>query len=170
MASQKILAEKQAYVAELQKKLTEAASGVIVSYSGISVADDTKLRRELREAGIEYEVIKNTMLRLAVKGTSLEGLAESFKGDTAVAVSTEDPIAPARILQKYVEADKSKRFSIKSGYIDGSVLDAAKMSQVAKLPDRTGMLSMFAGAMSGTLSSLAVAMQAALDKMEEPAA
>ena len=170
MPSAKILTEKQAYVAELQKKLTGACAGVIVSYNGISVEADTQLRHELREAGVEYTVIKNTMLRLAVKGTALEGLLDSFKGDTAVAISHDDPIAAARILNKVAEADTSKRFTLKAGYIDGEVMNAAQIAEVAKLPDRNGMLSMFAGALTSTLSGLAVAMQAYADKQEQPAA
>ena len=170
MPSEKILTAKQAFVAELKEKLDASCAGVVVSYSGITVEADTKLRKELREAGVEYTVIKNTMLRLAVKGTALESLAETFKGDTAIAISKEDPIAAARILNKFAEADKSKRFTIKAGYIEGEVMDAAKVSAVAKLPDHKGMLSMFAGALTSTLSGLAVAMQAYVDKQEETAA
>jgi len=85
MPSAKILSEKQAYVADLKAKFESAVSGCVVAYGGINVENDTKLRKELREAGVDYMVVKNTMLRLAVKGTALEGLAENFKGDTAVA-------------------------------------------------------------------------------------
>ena len=112
MPSQKILAAKQAYVKELSEKLTAAMAGVVVSYNGISVADDTKLRKELREAGVEYTVVKNTMLRLAVKGTQYEAMAEYFKGDTAIAISPEDPAAAARILCKFADGDKSKRIAV----------------------------------------------------------
>ena len=102
MPSAKILSEKQAYVADLKAKFESAVSGCVVAYGGINVENDTKLRKELREAGVDYMVVKNTMLRLAVKGTALEGLAENFKGDTAVAFAHEDdPMAAARILCKY---------------------------------------------------------------------
>lgn len=170
MPSAKILNEKQAYVAELKEKLTGAISGVVVSYKGITVDADTKLRKELREAGVEYAVVKNTMLRLAVKGTNLEGLADCFKGDTAIAVSKEDPIAAARILNKFAEADKTKSFTLKGGYVEGQVMGLEEIKAIAKLPDRTGMLSMFAGALTSTLSGLAVAMQAYVDKQEGEAA
>ena len=170
MPSAKILSEKQAYVADLKAKFESAVSGCVVAYGGINVENDTKLRKELREAGVDYMVVKNTMLRLAVKGTSLESLAESFKGDTAIAISKEDPIAAARILNKFAEADKSKSFTIKGGYMDGNVMSAAEVCEIAKLPDLKGMLSMFAGALTSTLSGLAVAMQAYADKQEEPAA
>lgn len=169
MPSEKILKQKEAYVADLREKMQGAVAGVVVDYMGISVANDTKLRKELREAGIEYAVVKNTMLRLAVKDTALADLAESFTGSTALAVSKEDPIAAARILNKYAETSKGA-FSLKGGYMEGSVLSLDELISIAKLPDYKGMLSMFAGALTSTLSGLAVAMQAYVDKQEEPAA
>ena len=171
MPSAKILSEKQAYVADLKAKFESAVSGCVVAYGGINVENDTKLRKELREAGVDYMVVKNTMLRLAVKGTALEGLAENFKGDTAIAFAHEaDPMAAARILCKYQDGDKSKKFVVKAGFMEGKVMDAAETNAIAKLPNREGMLSMFAGALTSTLSGLAVAMQAYADKQEEPAA
>lgn len=113
MPSAKILEAKKAYVAELNTKIAGSLAGVVVSYNGISVADDTKMRKELREAGVEYMVVKNTMLRRAVAGTQYEALAEYFKGDTAIALSAEDPAAAARILCKVADADKSKRFTVR---------------------------------------------------------
>ena len=170
MPSAKILTEKQAYVAALKDKIADAASVVVVSYKGLNVANDTKLRKELREAGVEYSVVKNTMLALAVKDTSLEGLTEVLKGDTAVAVCQNDPIAAARILNEYAEKDKSKRFTLKAGSVNGQVMNSEEIKAIAKLPGLEGMLSMFAGAMTSTLAGLAVAMQAYVDKQEEPAA
>ena len=171
MPSKKILAAKQAYVKELNEKLSSAMAGVVVSYNGISVADDTKLRKELREAGVEYTVVKNTMLRLAVKGTQYEALSECFKGDTAIAISTEDPAAAARILCKFADADKSKRFTVKGGFCDGQVMDAAGVRSLSTMPNREGLLSMLAGSLSGIIGGLAVALQAVADKQEEtPAA
>ena len=102
MPSAKILTAKQAYVAELKEKIANSVAGVVVDYKGINVADDTKLRKELREAGVEYFVVKNTMLRLAIGGTELEGMQEVLEGTTAIAISTEDRIAAARILCKYL--------------------------------------------------------------------
>ena len=170
MPSAKILEAKKAYVAELNTKIAGSLAGVVVAYNGISVADDTKMRKELREAGVEYMVVKNTMLRRAVAGTQYEALAEHFKGDTAIALSAEDPAAAARILCKYQDGDKSKKFVVKAGFMEGKVMDAAETNAIAKLPNREGMLSMFAGALTSTLSGLAVAMQAYADKQEEPAA
>jgi len=153
MPSAKILSEKQAYVADLKAKFESAVSGCVVAYGGINVENDTKLRKELREAGVDYMVVKN------------------FKGDTAVAFAhEEDPMSAARILCKYQDGDKSKKFVVKAGFMEGKVMDAAETNAIAKLPNREGMLSMFAGALTSTLSGLAVAMQAYADKQEEPAA
>ncbi len=139
MPSAKILSEKQAYVADLKAKFESAVSGCVVAYGGINVENDTKLRKELREAGVDYMVVKNTMLRLAVKGTSLEGLAEQFKGDTAIAFAHEaDPMSAARILCKYQDGDKSKKFVVKAGFMEGKVMDAAETNAIAKLPNREG--------------------------------
>ena len=102
MPSAKILESKKAFVKELSEKINGSLAGVVVAYNGISVENDTKLRKELREAGVEYMVVKNTMLRRAVAGTAYEGLTEYFKGDTAIALSAEDPAAAARIQQNTV--------------------------------------------------------------------
>ena len=169
MPSEKILKEKEAFVASLREKMESSVAGVIVDYKGINVANDTKLRKELREAGVEYAVVKNTMLRLAIKDTQYEGMMDSLKGSTAIAISKEDPIAPARILNKYAE-DSKGAFSLKTGYMDGSVMSLDELTAIAKLPDYKGMLSMFAGALKSTIGGLAVAMQAYVDKQEEPAA
>lgn len=170
MPSAKILSEKQAFVAALREKMLGAAAGVVVEYKGISVAEDTRLRAELREAGVEYAVVKNTMLRLAVKDSDIAGMSDALTGSTALAISKEDPIAAARILNKFAESSK-KGFALKGGYMEGQVLSTDELSAIAKLPDLKGMLSMFAGALTSTLSGLAVAMQAYVDKQEgEPAA
>ncbi len=173
MPSAKILSEKQAYVAALKDKITNSTAGVIVDYKGINVADDTKLRRDLREAGVDYAVVKNTMLKLALDGTGLEGMEGVLEGTTAIAIATgEDAMAPARILCKFADASKDK-FKVKIGYMEGKVMEKAEVEAIAKLPGREGMLSMFAGALTSTLSGLAVAMQAYVDKTEggeEPAA
>ena len=170
MPSEKILSEKQAYVAALREKLMNSVAGVVVEYKGISVADDTKLRAELRAAGVEYAVVKNTMLRLAVKGTQYEGLTEYFKGDTAIALSPEDPAAAARILCKFADADKSKRFVVKGGFCDGQVMDAAGIKSLSTMPNREGLLSMLAGSLNGIVGGLAVALQGIVDKQDETAA
>ena len=148
MPSAKILEAKKAYVAELNTKIAGSLAGVVVAYNGISVADDTKMRKELREAGVEY-----------------------IKGDTAIALSAEDPAAAARILCKVADADKSKRFTVKGGFCDGQVLDAAGVKSLSTMPNREGLLSMLAGSLNGIIGGLAVAIQGIVDKQEEtPAA
>ena len=170
MPSAKILESKKAFVKELSEKINGSLAGVVVAYNGISVENDTKLRRELREAGVEYMVVKNTMLRLAVKGTQYEALTDCFKGDTAIALSPEDPAAAARILCKFADADKSKRFTVKGGFCDGQVMDAAGIKGLSTMPNREGLLSMLAGSLNGIIGGLAVALQAVADKQDETAA
>ncbi len=163
MPSEKILSEKQAYVASIREKLESSVAGVIVDYKGISVANDTKLRADLREAGVEYSVVKNTMLRLAVKGTNLEGMTEHMVGSTAIALSKEDQVAAARILNKYAEKSKGA-FTIKAGFMDKSVMNAAEVAAIANLPSREGLLSMLLSALTGNVRNLAVGLQAVADK------
>ena len=170
MPSAKILESKKAFVKEMNEKIAGSLAGVVVAYNGISVENDTKLRKELREAGVEYMVVKNTMLRLAVKGTQYEALTEYFKGDAAIALSAEDPAAAARILCKFADADKTKRFIVKGGFCDGQVMDAAGVKSLSTMPNREGLLSMLAGSLNGIIGGLAVALQGIVDKQEEEAA
>ena len=121
MPSEKVLELKKQQVAELKERLGNACAGVVVSYEGISVADDTKLRKELREAGVKYTVTKNTLIHLAIEGTDLAGLDNVLSGTTAIATSDDDYAAAARILSKYAES--SKTFEIKSGFIDNEVIN-----------------------------------------------
>lgn len=165
MPSQKILTEKQAYVEELRQKIAASPSGVVVDYQGISVANDTKLRSELRAAGVEYAVVKNTMLRLAIKDTNIEGMSTVLEGTTALAITTEDPMAAAKILNKYAEASKGK-FTIKAGYMDGAAMTADEVVAIANLPSREGLLSMLLSALTGNVRGLAVALNAIAEKKE----
>ena len=170
MASEKILAQKQGYVAELRELLTASQGGVVFNYGGITVEEDTKLRRELREAGVEYEVVKNTLMRIAIKDTSLEGMTDRLVGTTALAISGEDdPIAAARILHKFSE-DSKGRFEIKTGYMDGEVLDKDGIKTLATLPSREGLLSMLLSALNGNLGGLASAIDAVRAQKEGEAA
>ncbi len=171
MASEKILAGKKSYVEGIKELIDASQGGVVFNYKGISVEEDTKLRKELREVGVHYEVIKNTMLKIAIKGTSIEGLGEVLSGSTAVAISdNEDPLAAARVLHKFCEASKGK-YEIKGGYMDGEVLDVAGVQTLATLPNREGLLSMLLSALTGNLSGLARTIDAVrAQKEEEPAA
>lgn len=163
LASEKTLAKKKQVVSELTEKIKNAAAGVIVDYKGINVADDTKLRRELREAGVDYTVVKNTMLRFAVKEVGYDGLASVLEGTTALAISNDDQVAPARILSKYAKDHKDK-FTVKAGFVDGGVIDAAKVAELGDLPTRDGLLSMLCSALQGNIRGLAVALNAIAEK------
>ena len=125
MPNEKVLLEKQQYVAELKEKLSNAAAGVLVDYKGITVADDTKLRKELREAGVEYRVVKNTMLRLALKDTPYEEISSVLENTTAIAISNDDPIVAAKIICKYIEDNKNTSYAVKAGFADGKPMDKA---------------------------------------------
>ena len=170
MASEKILAGKKSYVEGVKELLDASMGGVVFNYKGITVEEDTKLRKELREAGVHYEVIKNTMLKIAIKGTAIEGLSECLKGSTAVAIANEeDPLAAARILNKFSEASKGK-YEIKGGYLDGEVLDVEGVKKIANLPNRDGLLSMLLSALQGNLSGLARVINAVKEQKEGEAA
>ena len=167
MASEKILAQKQSYVEDLKAKLDASQGGVIFNYGGITVEEDTKLRKDLREAGVKYEVVKNTLFRIAIKDTSLEGMSDALVGTTALAVSSdEDPLAAARILYNFCEDSKGK-FEIKTGYMDGEVLDITSVNKLATLPNREGLLSMLLSALTGNLRGLACALDAVKTQKEE---
>ena len=164
MPSEKILEQKKVYVGELRDKMQAAQAGVLVDYIGINVEQDTALRRELRDAGVEYSVVKNTMLHLAVDGTDFAELDSVLKGSTALALSSgEDALAPARILCKYAEKSKGK-FSVKMGYLDGKVVSADEIIALSKLPGREGLLSMLLSALTGNMRNFAATVQAVADK------
>ena len=170
MASEKILAGKKSYVEGVKELLDASMGGVVFNYKGITVEEDTKLRKELREAGVHYEVIKNTMLKIAIKGTEIEALSECLSGATAVAIANEeDPLAAARILNKFCEASKGK-YEIKGGYLDGEVLDVEGVKKIANLPNREGLLSMLLSALQGNLSGLARVINAIKEQKEGEAA
>ena len=164
--SEKILVQKQGYVAELKAKLDASQGGVVFNYGGITVEQDTKLRKELREAGVQYEVVKNTLFKIAVKDSSIESITESLAGTTAIAIaSEEDPLAAARILHKFCEDSKGK-FEIKGGYMDGEVLDVSGVKTLATLPNREGLLSMLLSALTGNLRGLACVLDAVREQNE----
>jgi large subunit ribosomal protein L10 len=165
MPNAKVLEAKQAAVAEIAAKISGSVAGVIVDYSGTSVADDTVLRKELREAGIEYTVIKNTLLKRAIAGTELEEISSVLEGTTAIAISKDDHTAAARILGKF--ADAHDNFKIKAGYLDGKAIDVATVESLAKLPTRDVLLATVLGAFQAPMASFARAVQAIVDKNGE---
>ena len=162
MASEMILKQKQELVANLTDKLQNAVAGVVVDYKGINVEDDTKLRRELREAGVEYFVVKNTMLRRAAANVGLSALDSVLEGATALAISNDDHTAAARILTKY--AENSKNFTVKAGFLDGEVIDAAKVDELGKIPSKDVMVAITLGTLLAPISGLARVLNAIAEK------
>ena len=168
MPSVKVLEAKKAEVAAIAERLQGACAGIIVDYKGINVADDTVLRKELREAGVEYTVTKNTMIELAIKGTELEGLSDCLAGTTALATSNDDYVAAARILSKF--AGTHNNFTIKSGFLDNEVISLDKIDSLAKLPSREVLLATVCNAFNAPISAFARAVQAIVDKSGEATA
>jgi len=173
LPSAKVLEQKKAIVANIAEKLKSSCSGVVVSYQGINVSDDTKLRKELRESGVEYMVAKNTLLKRAAKAAEIEGLDPVLEGSTAIAISENDYVAASRILCKF--ASDHDFFKIKSGFIDGNVIDSKEVSNLAKLPSREVLVSQvlrglnapisgFATVLNGTIKGLVVALNAIAEK------
>ena len=167
MPSASVLEQKKQVVAQVADRISKSVAGVIVEYKGITVADDTAMRKELREAGVEYTVVKNTLLGLAIKDTNLECMTSVLEGTTAIATSNEDYVAAARVLNKY--AEKIESFNIKSGYLDGEVISLDKIKELATLPSREVLLSMVANVFSAPIASFARAVQAIADKNSEGA-
>lgn len=150
MPSEKILEQKQQVVSELADKFKSAVSGVLVDYKGITVEDDTKLRTELRKSGIYYAVKKNSIIRLAAKQVGLDELDSALKGTTAIAISDSDLTAPAKILAKFAETNKS--FSVKAGFIEGKAVSADEVDVIAKLPSKEVLVAKFLGSMNAPIS------------------
>lgn len=144
---------KQPIVDEISAVIKDAASVVIVSYSGITVAQDTVLRKQLREAGVTYKVYKNTLMNRAFQGTEFEGLVDSLKGTNAIAVSKDDATAPARIISKF--AKDCPALELKAGVVEGIVYDADGMKTIASIPSREELLSKFLGSIKSPITNFA---------------
>ena len=165
MASEKILEQKKALVDGLADKFGRAVSGVLVKYQGITVDEDTQMRKELREAGVEYSVVKNTLIGFACDKVGYGDMKQYLEGMNAIAVSYDDPVAPAKILKKY--AEKIESFELRAGFIDGAVVDVKTVEELADIPSREVLIARMLGSLQGPLSGLAVALQAIIDKSGE---
>lgn len=166
MPSAKVLESKKARAAEVTELIKNSTAGVLVDYRGITVEEDTKLRKELREAGVTYFVEKNTMLRIAFKETGLDGLCDVLEGTTAIAVCDTDQTAPARILGKFAEAHDDK-FTLKAGYVDGVIYDAKGVEALSKIPSKETLLAQLVGSLQGPMQKLAATLKALADKKAE---
>ena len=164
LANATILEQKKQFVAELADKMKNAAGGVLVNYQGITVADDTKLRAELRNAGVEYAVVKNTLTSKACDLIGFEALKDQLSGMTALAISADDPVAPARILANY--AKDHENFVLKAGFVEGELLDNEGVKELAATPTREVLIGRLLGSLQSGLYSFAYAIQAIIDKQE----
>ncbi len=168
MPSNAILEQKQQAVAELAELIKASASGVIVNYQGITVDKDTAMRKALREAGVKYMVVKNSLTGRACDMCGYGALKENLVGMTAIAISEKDPIAPAKILKEYGE--KVESFKILAGYCDGEVLDANGVKELADIPSKEVLIAKFLGSIQSPVYKFAYAVKAVAEKLEEGAA
>ena len=162
MPSKNILEQKQQIVESLAAKIRDAKSGVLVKYEGITVADDTALRAALRKAGVEYTVMKNTLTGKACEIAGYGDMKQYLSGMTAIAIGTDDPIAPAKIMKTF--ADKLDRFEIKAGFVDGGILDKAGVEALAEIPSKEVLIAKMMGSLMSPLYGLAYVLQAKIDK------
>lgn len=180
MPNAKVLEQKKALVAELAEKMKKAAAGVLVDYKGINVADDTKLRADMRKADVDYTVYKNTMIRLAAREAGLEGLDPFLSGTTALAMSETDVTAPAKVVVDYAKKIQGK-YEVKAGFIEGRVVSAKEIEAIAALPPKEVLIAQvlgglnapitgFVNVLNANLRGLVVALNAIREKRESGAA
>ena len=167
MPSKIILEQKQAVVADLVEKLKNSPAGVVVNYQGITVEDDTAMRKALREAGVKYMVMKNSLTGRACEEVGLGDMKQYLSGMTAIAIGSEDPIAPAKVIKQY--AEKIESFQILAGYLDGAVVDSATVNALADIPSKEVLIAKFLGSIKSPVYGFAYALQAIVDKNGEAA-
>ena len=167
MPSNKVLEEKKQVVQALAEKMQSAQAGVLVKYEGITVAEDTELRAALRKAGVEYSVMKNTLTGRACDIAGYGDMKQYLSGMTAIAISQNDPIAPAKIMKEF--ADKINCFEIKAGFVDGGVLDEKGVVALAETPSKEVLVAKMMGSLMSSLYGFAYVLQAKIDKENEGA-
>jgi len=164
MPSEKVLQQKQQIVADLSEKLKTAAAGVFVDYCGLTVEEDTELRNKLREAGIEYAVVKNTLTKRAANEAGFSEFDEILNGPTALALSFDDVVAPARVLAEFA---KSKDvFEIKAGFMEGRAMSLEEIDALSKIPSKDTLYAMLAGGLNSVIAGLARAIDAVREQKE----
>ena len=168
MPSAKILEQKKQIVSDLTDKLRRASAGVFVDYRGITVEEDTKLRAEMRKAGVDYSVVKNTLTRFAANKAGYSQFDELLNGTTAMACTTGDPIAPARIVCEFAKKNKNV-LSIKGGLVEGSVLTAEQLNSFGELPSKDALIAQVLGTFLAPISSLAFVLDQIRIQKEGPA-
>ena len=164
LANAKIIQLKQEAVNVVAQKLTSSASTIVVDYRGLNVAQVTELRKQLREAGVEFQVLKNSIVSRAIEGTDFAALNEVLSGPTAVAFSTEDAIAPAKILYNFAKTNEA--LQLKGGIVDGKVISESEVKALAQLPSREGLLSMLLSVLQAPVRNFALAVKAVAEKQE----
>lgn len=162
MANAETLLQKQQIVSDLASKLKNSVAGVLVDYKGISVGDDTKLRAELRNAGVEYSVVKNTLTARACDMIGYGKLKEVLEGMTALAVSETDPVSAAKIIHAY--ASKHDNYVIKAGFVEGEILDSDGVKALAAIPNFETLIAKMLGSLQSSLYSLAYVLSAIVEK------
>ena len=168
MPNAKVLSEKQAVVADLTNKLQNAAAGVLVDYKGITVAEDTALRAELRKNNVEYAVVKNTLLRFAVNNCGMNELDDLLNGTTSLAICHDDPVAPARVVNDFAKKIDG-RFEIKGGFMDGKVMPLDEVMALANIPPLPVLQAQVLGTMLAPISGLACVLKQIAEKQGAPA-
>lgn len=166
--SEAIIAKKAQLVTEVAEQFKNASSVVVVDYLGITVEEATNLRAELRKAGVQFAVVKNSILTRAAKEAGLEGMDDIFKGPSAVAFSNDDVVAPAKILADF--AKKVEALEIKAGVVEGKVSSKEEIEALAKLPSREGLLSMLLSVLQAPVRNTALAIKAVADQKDCAAA
>ena len=163
-----VIEKKKQVVEEIAEKLKSSVSTVIVDYRGLSVSEVTELRKQLREAGVDYKVYKNSMSRRAAEAAELNGLTEVLTGPNAIAFSTEDVIAPAKIINDFAKTHEA--LEIKAGVIEGNVATVEEVKALASLPSREGLLSMLLSVLQAPMRNLALITKAVAEQKEEQGA
>ncbi len=164
MPSEKILQQKQQLVADLTEKFKTAAAGVFVDYCGLTVEEDTQLRNKLREAGVEYTVVKNTLTKRAANEAGFSEFDEILNGPTALALSFDDVVAPAKVLAEFAK-DKDV-FEIKAGFMEGKAMSLEEVTALSKIPSKDTLYAMLAGGLNATIAGLARAIDAVREQKE----
>jgi large subunit ribosomal protein L10 len=155
---------KAALVAELTEKLQNSKSTIITDYRGLTVAEVTELRKKLREAGVEYKVLKNTMTRRAAEAANLSEINEFLTGPVAIAFSYDDVVAPAKILNDFAKGHKA--LELKAGIVEGKIINTAEVQALAELPSREGLLSMLLSVLQAPMRNFAYAVKQIAEKQE----
>ncbi len=165
MPNAKVLEAKQAQVKEAAELIKNTQTGILVDYRGLNVAEDTELRNKLREANVKYFVIKNTILKRAVEEAGIEGLDEVLHGPTALAVSEEDAVAPAKVIADF--AKTNEKLEIKGGFMDGAVMSLDEVKQLAATPNFETLIAKMMGSLLSPISGLARLLATVADGGEE---